>query len=79
MEQCAADKRGSPGMHEESIDGKELRVITFFKVRDEFLISAVLTEISDQREFINLVFLVFRRMGVIKSPLLERDVSTDKI
>ena len=39
----------------------------------------VLTEIGDQREFINLVFLVFRGMGVIKRPLFEWDESADKI
>ena len=53
--------------------------VTFFKVRDQFLISPVLTEIGDQREFINLVFLVFRGMGVIKRPLFEWDESADKI
>ena len=51
----------------------------FFKERDQFLISPVLTEIGDQREFINLVLLVFRGMGVIKRPLFEWDESADKI
>ena len=60
-------------------DGTDLLSVTFFKVRDQFFISPVLTEIGDQREFINLVFLVFRGMGVIKSPLPEWDVSADKI
>ena len=60
-------------------DGTDLLFVTFFKVRDQFLISPVLTEIGDQREFINLVFLVFRGMGVIKRPLFEWDESADKI
>jgi len=34
---------------------------------------------KDQREFINLKFLIFRRMGIVISPLFKRDVSTDKV
>jgi len=60
-------------------DGTDLLAVTFFKVRDEFFVSPVLTEICDQREFINPVFLVFRGMGVIKRPLPEWNVSADKI
>ena len=33
----------------------------------------------DGRKFINLEFLVLRRMGIIKSPLFERNVSADKV
>ena len=33
----------------------------------------------DDRELIHFELLVFRRVRVIKSPLLERDVSADKI
>ena len=40
-------------------DGTDLLFVTFFKVRDQFLISPVLTEIGDQREFINLYFWYF--------------------
>ncbi len=40
-------------------DGVDLLTVTFLKVRDELLISPVLTEIGDQRKFINLVLLVF--------------------
>ena len=61
------------------VDGRDLLLVPFFKVRDEFLISPVLAEICDQRRFINLELLVIRRMGVIKRPLLKRDVSADKI
>lgn len=60
-------------------DGADLLFVTFFKVRDQFFVSPFLTEIGDQRKFVNLVFLVFRGMGIIKRPLLERDESADKI
>lgn len=62
-----------------SFDRADLLAVTLIEVRDQFLIGPVLTEIGDQRECINLVLLVFRGMGVIKRPLLEWDVSADKI
>ena len=57
----------------------DLLPIASFKVRDQFFISPVLAEVSDQREFINFELLVFGGMGIVKSPLLERDISTDKV
>lgn len=60
-------------------DGKDLLAIAFFVVRDKIFVSPVLPVVRDQRKLINLELLVFWRMGIIKSPLLERDVSTDKI
>ena len=33
----------------------------------------------DDREFIHFKFLVLWRMGIIESPLFERDISADKI
>lgn len=36
-------------------------------------------ESFDNREFIYFEFLVFWGMGIIKSPLFERDISADKI
>ena len=33
----------------------------------------------DDRKLINLEFLILWRMGVIKSPLFERDISANKI
>lgn len=36
-------------------------------------------QFSDQREFINLEFLIFWRMGIIESPLLKRDISANKV
>lgn len=60
-------------------DRAYLLTITFFEVRDEILISPVLTEVGDQRELINLELLVFGGMGIIKSPLLKGNVSADKV
>ena len=60
-------------------DGKNLLAIALFVVRDKVFVSPVLPVIRKQRKFINLEFLVFGRMRIIKSPLLERNVSADKI
>ena len=63
----------------EAADGPDLFVITFFEVGDEFFVSLVLAEIGDQREFIDLELLVLWGMGIVKSPLSERNISADKI
>ena len=34
---------------------------------------------SDDRELVNLEFLVLWRVGIVESPLLERDISADKV
>lgn len=60
-------------------DRADLLTVTLFKVRDEFFVSPVLPEVSDKREFINFKFLIFGRVGIIKSPLPEGNVSADKI
>ena len=52
-------------------DGAYFLSVTFFKVRDEFLVSPVLPEVSDTWEFINFEFLIFGRMGIIKSHCLS--------
>ena len=62
-----------------SADRAYFLAIPLFKVRDEVFVVPVLAEISNQGEFINLELLVLRRMGIIKSPLLERDISADKL
>ena len=54
-------------------------VIALLVIRDEILPVPVLLIGYDFRKLINLELLVLRRMGIIKSPLLERDVSTDKV
>ena len=60
-------------------DRADFLAITLFKVRDEFFIGPVLPEVSDKRKFINFELQIFGRMGIIKSPLLERDISANKI
>lgn len=60
-------------------DRADLFAIAFFVVGDEILVSPVLTEVSDQREFINFELLVLWGMGIIKSPLLEGDISADEV
>ena len=62
-----------------SADGSYFLAIPLFKVRDKVSVVPVLAEISNQGEFINLELLVLRRMGIIKSPLLERDISAYKL
>ena len=59
-------------------DGFDCLPIAFFEVGDQFSVGPVLTEIRDERKLINLIFLIFRRMGIVKSPLFQRDVSADK-
>ena len=61
------------------LDRADLLAIAFFVVRDKFFISPVLPEVSDQRKLVDPELLVFGGMGIIKSPLLERDISADKI
>ena len=60
-------------------DRANLPAIAFFVVRDEILISPALPEVGDQRELINLEFLVLGGMRIIKTPLLEGDISADKV
>ena len=59
-------------------DRADLLAITLFIVRDEVFVVPVLAEVGNEREFVNLELLVFWGMGVIKSPLFERDVSADE-
>ena len=54
-------------------------MVALLIVRDEILPVPVLFIGDDFWKFINLELVVFWRMGIIKSPLLERDVSTDKV
>jgi len=60
-------------------DGKNLLTVALFVVRNEIFERPILAEVRNQGKFINLEFLIFGRMGIIKSPLSERKVSTDKI
>ena len=54
-------------------------VIALLVIRDEILPVPVLLIGYDFWKLINLEFLVLWRVGIIKSPLFERDVSTDKM
>nr|WP_330408753.1 hypothetical protein [[Clostridium] symbiosum] len=60
-------------------DRADFLTVTRFKVRDEFFIGPVLPEVRDERKLINFELLIFGRMGIIKSLLLERDISADKV
>ena len=60
-------------------DRADLFSIAFLVVRDEVFVVPVLTEVGNEREFVNLELLVFWGMGVIKSPLPERDISADEV
>ena len=60
-------------------DGKDLLTVALFVVRNEIFERPILAEVRNQGKFINLEFLIFGRMGIIKSPLSERKVFTDKI
>lgn len=62
-----------------SADGTDFLAIAFLVVRDKLFVSPVLAEVGDQREFINLELLVLRGMGIIESPLFERDISADEV
>ena len=53
--------------------------IAFFVVRDEILVSPALMEVGDERESINFELLVLWRMGIVKRPLLQRDISADEV
>ena len=59
-------------------DRTDFPAVAFFIVRDEIFVSPVLPEVGNKREFVNPELLVFGGMGIIKSPLLKRDVSADK-
>ena len=54
-------------------------MITFLIVGDEVFPVPLLFIGNDFRKLINFKFLIFRRMGIIESPLLERNVSADKV
>jgi hypothetical protein len=53
--------------------------VTPLIVRDKVFPIPVLFRGNNFWEFINFELLILWRMGIIKSPLLERDESTDKV
>lgn len=60
-------------------DRADFFAVALFVVGDKFFVSPVLSEVGDQREFIDFEFLVLWGMGIVKSPLLERNVSADEV
>ena len=54
-------------------------VVTILIIGDEIYPIPFLFIGNDFWKLINLEFLILWRVGIIKSPLLERDVSTDKV
>ena len=57
----------------------DLYVVSVFKVRDKQMPVPFMVMKFDLWKFIGFEFLVLRRVRIIKSPLLERDISTDKL
>lgn len=60
-------------------DRPDLLAVTMRKVRNQELPVPLMLMELNSGEFIDFKFLVFRGMGIIKCPLLEWDVSADKI
>ena len=56
-----------------------LHVVALFKVREKELPVPFMLYDLDFWEFIHFEFLVFRGMGIIKGPLLKRNVSADEV
>ena len=52
-------------------DRRYFLTVAFFVVWNEIHVSPVLTKICDKGKFVNFEFLVFLRMGIVKSPLLK--------
>ena len=61
-----------------SVDSLDFFTILPFEIRDVFFIIPFFV-VDNLWKFINLEFLVFGRMWIIKSPLLKRNLSADKI
>ena len=59
--------------------GPDSFIIVLFVAGNEVRPFPVLFEGYDFRKLINFELLVFRRMGIIKSPLFKRNVSADKM
>ena len=53
--------------------------VAFIPVWNQFLVCPILLVRLDLGKFIDLELLILGRMGIVKSPLLKWDISTDKI
>ena len=62
-----------------SADRADFLTIAFLVVRDAIFVSLVLAEVRKEGKLVNLELLVFRGMGIIESPLLQWDISADKV
>ena len=56
-----------------------LNIVPMFKVRNEEAPVPFLLDNLDLWKFIDLELLILWRMGIIESPLLERDISADEV
>ena len=56
-----------------------LNMVLVFKVRDEETPVPFMMDDLDFWKLVHSKFLIFWRMGIIESPLLKRDISTDKV
>lgn len=60
-------------------NGLNLKIVLMFKVRDKQTPVPFVLYDLDFGKLVHIEFLVFRRMGIIKSPLFERDMSADEV
>ena len=57
----------------------EFFVVALLVVGNEIFPVPFLLKRNDSGELVDLIFLIFGRVGIIKSPLFERDISADKV
>ena len=60
-------------------DGFYLKTVPAIKVRDQETPVPLMLDDLDFWKFVHFELLIFWRMGIIESPLLERDISADKV
>ena len=60
-------------------DGFYLNTVPAFKVRDQETPVPFLLDDLDFGKFVYFELLIFWRMGIVESPLLERDISADEV
>ena len=56
-----------------------LNIVAVFKVRDEETPVPFMMDDLDFWKLVHSKFLIFWRMGIIESPLLERNISADQV
>lgn len=62
-----------------AVDRIDFLSVIFFKVRDQFFVSLVLTEICNETKLVCFKFLMLWRMEIVKSPLFKWNVSAGKV